>query len=205
MHVADGVRSGCSVSRDCPGPRHGHDDHFERYLHDHCLRSIAARHPTMIVQLFDFQQGIRDNLVPDRMMAMFSGFFGLLASVLVIIGIYDVLLYFVAQHRNEIGVRIALGAARLRVIGLVLRDTVVMLLAGIVLGTVLSLLAGRAASTLLFGLQAWGPGYADYQHCSALSDFPSPAGFPHSERQGLIRSWPSVQSKNAQQKETWRN
>lgn len=118
-------------------------------------RTIAARYPTMIVQFFDFQQGIRDHLVRDRMMAMLSGFFGLLAAMLVVIGLYGVLSYFVAQRRNEIGVRIALGAPRLQVIGLVLRDTVAMLLTGILFGTVLSLMAGRGASTLLFGLKAW--------------------------------------------------
>jgi len=116
---------------------------------------VAARYPTMIVQFFDFQQGIRDNLVRDRMLAMLSGFFGLLAAVLVVVGLYGVLSFFVAQRRNEIGIRIALGARRLQVIRLVLRDTVAMLMAGVVLGVVLALFAGRAASALLFGLKAW--------------------------------------------------
>ena len=118
-------------------------------------RAIAARYPTMVAQLFDFQQGIRDNLVRDRMMAMLSGFFGLLAAVLVVVGLYGVLSFFVAQRRNEIGIRIALGARRLQVISLVLRDTIAMLMAGVVLGIALAVLAGRAASALLYGLKAW--------------------------------------------------
>jgi len=118
-------------------------------------RAIAVRYPTMIVQFVDFQQGIRDNLVRDRMLAMLSGFFGLLAAVLVVVGLYGVLSFFVAQRRNEIGIRIALGARRMQVISLVLRDTVAMLMAGVVLGIVLAVLAGRAASALLFGLKAW--------------------------------------------------
>jgi predicted permease len=117
--------------------------------------AIAARYPTMIMQFFDFQQGIRDNLVRDRMMAMLSGFFGLLAAVLVVVGLYGVLSFFVAQRRNEIGVRIALGARRLQVVGLILRDTVGMLMAGAILGIALALLAGRGASALLFGLKPW--------------------------------------------------
>jgi ABC-type antimicrobial peptide transport system permease subunit len=118
-------------------------------------RAIAAKHPGMILQFRDFQQGIRDNLVGERMMAMLSGFFGLLAALLVVIGLYGVLSYFIAQRRNEIGIRIALGANRPRVIGLVMRDTAWMLTIGVVLGTALALLAGRAATTMLFGLKPY--------------------------------------------------
>jgi predicted permease len=118
-------------------------------------RKIATEHPDMILQFRDFQQGIRDSLVGDRMMAMLSGFFGVLAALLVVVGLYGVLSYFIAQRRNEIGVRIALGAQRRQVIGLVLRDTVSMLVIGVVLGTALALIAGRAATTMLFGLKPY--------------------------------------------------
>jgi ABC-type antimicrobial peptide transport system permease subunit len=72
-----------------------------------------------------------------------------------VIGLYGVLSYFVTQRKNEIGIRIALGANRRRVIGLVLRDTASMLVVGAVLGTVLACVAGRAATTLLFGLKPY--------------------------------------------------
>ena len=65
-------------------------------------------------------------------MAMLSGFFGLLAALLVVVGLYGVLSYFITRRRNEIGIRIALGAKRGQVIALVMRDTAAMLLAGIV-------------------------------------------------------------------------
>lgn len=118
-------------------------------------RAITSKHPDMILQFHDFQQGIRDNLVGERMMAMLSGFFGVLAALLVVIGLYGVLSYFITQRRNEIGIRIALGADSGRVIGLVLRDTAVMLTMGVAVGTVLSLVAGRAATTMLFGLKPY--------------------------------------------------
>jgi ABC-type antimicrobial peptide transport system permease subunit len=118
-------------------------------------RKIAARYPNMIPQFSDFQQGICDNLVGERMMAMLSGFFGVLAALLVVVGLYGVLSYFITQRRNEIGIRIALGAHRAQVIGLVMRDTASMLALGVVLGTALALLAGRAATTMLFGLKAY--------------------------------------------------
>jgi len=118
-------------------------------------RVMLARYPTMFMQFFDFQQGILDNLVGDRMMAMLSGFFGVLAAVLVVVGLYGVLSFFVAKRSNEIGIRIALGARRWQVIRLVMRDTAAMLITGVFFGTILALLAGRAASTMLFGLKAY--------------------------------------------------
>jgi predicted permease len=117
--------------------------------------AIAAKHPDMILQFRDFQQGIRDNLVGERMMAMLSGFFGLLAALLVVIGLYGVLSYLITQRRNEIGIRIALGAHRWQVIGLVMRDTASMLVIGLIFGTALALIAGRAATTMLFGLKPY--------------------------------------------------
>ena len=118
-------------------------------------RALQTKYPSMILQFFDFQQGIRDNLVRERMLAMLSGFFGLLAAMLVVIGLYGVLSFFIAQRRNEIGIRIALGARRGQVIGLVMRDTAAILVAGVALGTILALFAGRTASAGLFGLKPY--------------------------------------------------
>jgi ABC-type antimicrobial peptide transport system permease subunit len=72
-----------------------------------------------------------------------------------VVGLYGVLSYFITRRRNEIGIRIALGAKRRQVIALVMRDTAAMLLTGIVLGTALALLAGRAATAMLFGLKPY--------------------------------------------------
>jgi ABC-type antimicrobial peptide transport system permease subunit len=118
-------------------------------------RAVLAKYPAMNIQFFDFRQGILDNLVGDRMLAMLSGFFGFLAALLVVVGLYGVLSYFVSQRRNEIGIRIALGARRRRVVGLVMRDTVSMLALGVVIGAALALVAGRTASTMLFGLKPY--------------------------------------------------
>jgi predicted permease len=119
-------------------------------------RTLEAKYPAM--QFFNFivfQQQISDQLVGERLMAMLSGFFGLLAALLVLIGVYGLLSYFITQRRNEIGIRIALGAKRRQVIALVIRDTAAMLLTGIILGTALALLAGRAATAMLFGLKPY--------------------------------------------------
>jgi ABC-type antimicrobial peptide transport system permease subunit len=117
--------------------------------------AIETKYPNAVMQFIDFQQNIRDNLVGDRMMAMLSGFFGVLAALLVVVGLYGVLSFFITRRQNEIGIRIALGARRRQVIGLVLRDTASMLLFGVFIGTVLALIAGRAASSMLFGLKPY--------------------------------------------------
>jgi predicted permease len=120
-------------------------------------RMLDKKYPGTEMQFHDFQQGILDRLVGDRMMARLSGFFGILAALLVVVGLHGVLSYFLAQHRGEIGIRIALGASRGRVVASMLRRACVMLVAGLVGGTALALLAGRGASTLLFGLKPWDP------------------------------------------------
>jgi predicted permease len=120
-------------------------------------RMFEQKHPGTVTQFENFQQDIRDNLVGDRMMAMLSGFFGVLAAMLVIVGLYGVLSYFLAQRRGEIGIRIALGASRGRVIGDLLRDAIRMLLIGLAAGITLAVLAGREASTMIFGLKPWDP------------------------------------------------
>ena len=118
---------------------------------------LQKRYPDLGMQFSDFQQGILDHLVGDRMMARLAGFFGFLAALLVVVGLHGVLSYFLAQRRGEIGIRMALGASRGRVVAAMLRDSCLLLGIGLVAGTALALLAGREASTLLFGLKPWDP------------------------------------------------
>ncbi len=120
-------------------------------------RRIAEKHPEIIVDFGDFQASIRDGLVLDRLMAMLSGFFGLLAALLAMVGLYGVISYIVARRRNEIGIRMALGAQRGRVVGMVMRQAGRLLAFGILIGTTLSLTAGRWAGSLLFGLKPYDP------------------------------------------------
>ncbi len=120
-------------------------------------RALGQKHPEMVVAFGDFQKWIRDGMVQERLMAMVSGFFGLLAAVLAMVGLYGVIAYMVARRRNEIGIRLALGADRGQVVGLVMREAGRMLAIGLMAGIVLALLAAQAARTLLFGLSAHDP------------------------------------------------
>jgi len=82
---------------------------------------------------------------------------GFLAVVLAMVGLYGVISYMVARRRGEIGIRIALGASRGDVLGLVLREAVVLLAFGLAIGTGLAIAAARTASSLLFGLKPTDP------------------------------------------------
>ena len=99
----------------------------------------------------------RATVSQERLIAMLSGFFGVLAILLAALGLYGVTRYAVSRRRAEIGVRIALGATRRMVIQLVLRRVAVPIVAGIVMGVVLSLWASRFVGTLLFGLEPRDP------------------------------------------------
>jgi ABC-type antimicrobial peptide transport system permease subunit len=90
-------------------------------------------------------------------MATLSGFFGFLAAILAMIGLYGVISFMVVRRRNEIGVRMALGADRNAILGMIMREAVALLGIGLIIGTVLALIAGGTASALLFGLRPSDP------------------------------------------------
>jgi ABC-type antimicrobial peptide transport system permease subunit len=100
---------------------------------------------------------LQDSLLRERLMATLSGFFGFLAVVLATIGLYGVMSYMVARRRSEIGIRMALGADRGDVLGLVLREAGMLLAVGLVIGTGLAIAVGRTTSSLLFGLKPTDP------------------------------------------------
>jgi predicted permease len=109
---------------------------------------------------FDFE-GLRDQirqpLLADRLLATLSGFFGALAVVLAMIGLYGVMSYTVVARTSEIGIRMALGARRGDVTAMILRKATMLLAAGLAVGVGFSLAAGSAASALIFGLKARDP------------------------------------------------
>jgi ABC-type antimicrobial peptide transport system permease subunit len=77
--------------------------------------------------------------------------------LLATVGLYGVIAYLVASRRGEIGIRLALGAQRAQVIGLVMGEAARLIVLGTVLGTVIALAAARGAASLLFGLQPRDP------------------------------------------------
>jgi predicted permease len=119
--------------------------------------AVAAVNPLMGVQFRSFSAQLEESVLRERLMAALSGGFGLLAGLLSTLGLYGVIAYMVARRRNEIGVRVALGADRGRVIRLVLGEAILLVGVGLAAGLVIALWAGRAAAALLFGLAPRDP------------------------------------------------
>jgi predicted permease len=98
-----------------------------------------------------------DNLRQDRLVARLMTFFSLLALVLACIGLYGVMAHGVVRRTNEIGIRMALGAGRGNIARMILRETLTMVLAGLLIGVPMALAAGQLISNQLFGLKPSDP------------------------------------------------
>ena len=120
-------------------------------------RLVGEVSPDIGVEFTVYKTMIQNRLLPEQLMAMLAGFFGFLAAVLATIGLYGVMSYMVARRQNEIGIRMALGADRVGVMRLVLGEAATLLAIGLAVGTALSLAAGIAARSMLFGLQPYDP------------------------------------------------
>ena len=120
-------------------------------------RTIGEINPDVGYEFHIFRDEVRDTLQREHLMATLSGFFGVLAALLATIGLYGVMSYTVARRKNEIGIRLALGAARGDVIGMVLREAALLLGVGLAAGTLLALAAAQGADALLFGLKPRDP------------------------------------------------
>ena len=119
--------------------------------------AIAGMHPGFGLDFTVLTTQIKESLMRDRLMAALAGGFGILAGSLAVLGLYGVIAYMVARRKNEIGVRIALGASRGNVIGLVLREAVLLLAVGLAVGLGLAIWAGQAAASLVYGLKPKDP------------------------------------------------
>jgi putative ABC transport system permease protein len=116
--------------------------------------AVAAVHPRIGLEFNSLNGQLRESLLRDRLMATLAGSFGLLAGLLAMLGLYGVIGYMVARRRNEIGVRMALGADLGSVVRLVLREAGLLVGTGLVGGAGLAVWAGQTAAAMLFGLKA---------------------------------------------------
>lgn len=101
------------------------------------------------------QRQIEENVFLDRLISTLSAAFALLATVLAAVGLYGVLAYTVAQRTREIGLRMALGAGSENVRGMILRQVARMMIVGGVIGVAVAFALGRAAQSLLFGMEGY--------------------------------------------------
>jgi macrolide transport system ATP-binding/permease protein len=120
---------------------------FEKIVGD----TLASINPNLtIVKFQTFQQQIDDRFIEERMIARLTSLFGLLALLLAAIGLYGVTAYTVVRRTPEIGIRMALGAARSRVIGMVMRGAMLQAVAGLAIGIPVAIFCVRYVKSQLF-------------------------------------------------------
>jgi predicted permease len=110
-----------------------------------------------IYDLTTLEEQVQDNLKQDRLITQLVSFFGALALILASIGLYGVMAHGVARRTSEIGIRMALGARGGNIAWMILRETLVLVLLGLVMGVPTALFAARFVSSQFFGLQSADP------------------------------------------------
>jgi predicted permease len=119
------------------------------------MQSLDSNVPLNDMKTMEVQ--VSESLFVERLVASLSAFFGLLATLLAAIGLYGVMAYTVARRTREIGIRVALGAERSGVIGLVMREVVMLAAIGIAIGLPIAVALSQYVRSQLFGLEANDP------------------------------------------------
>jgi predicted permease len=110
-----------------------------------------------VYEMKTLEAQLDETLLTDRLIALLSAGFGLLATVLASIGLYGVMAFVVARRRKELGIRLALGAQPGLVIWLVMREVLLLLAIGLAVGIPAAMALGRFVSNQLYGIQAHDP------------------------------------------------
>ena len=119
--------------------------------------ALKRADPAIAFTFRTFDQFVEATVTQERLIALLSAFFGGLALLLAAVGLYGLVAYAVRARQAEIGLRMALGAAPLRAMGLVFRRVAVLIAAGLALGVIGSLWAAQFVGALLFQLEARDP------------------------------------------------
>ena len=119
------------------------------------LKQQDASMPVYALKTLEAQ--LDETLLTDRLIALLSAGFGMLATILASVGLYGVMAFVVARRKKELGIRLALGAQPSLVIWLVMREVLLLLVIGLAVGIPAAMLLGRYVSSQLYGIQAGDP------------------------------------------------
>jgi predicted permease len=119
------------------------------------VKQLDASMPVYEMKTVEGQ--LDETLLTDRLVALLSAGFGLLATLLASIGLYGVMAFVVARRRKELGIRLALGSPRGVVIWLVMSEVLVLLAIGLAIGVPAAMASGRFVSSQLYGIEARDP------------------------------------------------
>ena len=114
------------------------------------MRAIDPNVP--ILDVFTQMEQVERRFLQEKTFAQAYTLFGVLSVLLAAIGLFGVMSYSVARRTSEIGIRMALGAQRGQVLGATMRESLVLVVAGLAIGLAIALGAGRFVASLLFGI-----------------------------------------------------
>jgi putative ABC transport system permease protein len=119
------------------------------------VRQLDAAMP--VYEMKSVSAQLDETLLTDRLVALLSAGFGLLATLLASIGLYGVMAFVVARRRKELGIRLALGAQPTGVVWMVMKEVLLLLAIGFAVGVPAAIGAGRFVGSQLFGIQPYDP------------------------------------------------
>ena len=120
-------------------------------------QAITTTSPGAALNFSVLKTTVREGLLREGVMARLSSFFGILAAVLAMIGLYGLISFMVIRRRKEIGIRIALGARKIVVLALIMHEIMIPLTIGLALGASLALAIGVVTRSMLYGLGSNDP------------------------------------------------
>ena len=121
-------------------------------------RALAEINPDLaIIDFQSFANQVKANFTQQQMIAKLTSLFGILALILASLGLYGVTSYSVERRTSEIGIRMALGANRMNMLGMVLRSAFVQVGIGLAIGIPVTIFGGRLMSSQLYGVKAHDP------------------------------------------------
>ncbi len=129
-------------------------------------RAILRADPEAHFELYDFKELFQESLAPEHLMSKLASGFAVLAMLLSTVGLYGVITYLVVQRKNEIAIRLALGANRRSILGMVLREMLKLLGLGFAAGAALALAAATFSEKLRLGVRANDP--ANFASAAAI-------------------------------------
>jgi predicted permease len=122
------------------------------------VKAVIARvNPDVSIEFQTLAGKVDNSIQRETLLATLSGFFGVLTLLLSTIGLYGVMSYNVARRRNEIGIRLALGAEQSRVLRMVLSEVVILIAIGLIVGFGMALATAQMVASFLYGLQPNNP------------------------------------------------
>jgi predicted permease len=154
LQTSFGVRDGSVYIHDIELRTAGRPESLESAVR----RTLAGIDPNLtILGMTSLVEQVSLNFNQDRLIARLTELFGLLALTLACVGLYGVTAFSVARRTNEIGIRMALGAERAKVLAMVLRGASLQVALGLVIGIPAALAGSRLLSSILYGVKSYDP------------------------------------------------